>query len=101
MSARRSSELGVNSTLREIGVALGTAVMTAIFVGAGGQLLPDSYVDAARPAVYVGAAVLVVAVVAALWLPAGRSARPTAETEPASAPAPASASERDELAVGA
>ncbi|UIN29999.1 MFS transporter [Microbacterium binotii] len=85
---------GVNSTLREIGVALGTAVMTAIFVGAGGQLLPDAYVDAARPAVYVGAAVLVVAAVAALWLPAGRSPRHTAETESASASA------RDEVGVG-
>jgi len=83
---------GVNSTLREIGVALGTAVMTAIFVGAGGQLLPDAYVDAARPAVYVGAAVLVVAAVAALWLPAGRSPRP--------ATASASASARDEVGVG-
>jgi MFS family permease len=82
---------GVNSTLREIGVALGTAVMTAIFVGAGGQLLPDSYVDAARPAVYVGAAVLVIAAVAAMWLPAGRSPRASTET--------ASASARDEVGV--
>ncbi|MFT4306784.1 MAG: MFS transporter, partial [Microbacterium sp.] len=66
---------GVNSTVREIGVALGTAVMTAIFVGAGGQLLPTMYVDAAKPAVLTGAAVLLLAAVAALWLPAGRSAR--------------------------
>ena len=64
---------GVNSTVRELGVALGTAVMTAIFVGAGGELLPDLYVDAARPAVLTGAAVLFVATIAALWLPAGRS----------------------------
>jgi EmrB/QacA subfamily drug resistance transporter len=64
---------GVNSTVRELGVALGTAVMTAIFVGAGGELRPDQYVDAARPAVFVGAAVLLAATVIALWLPAGRS----------------------------
>ena len=64
---------GVNSTVREIGIALGTAVMTAIFVSAGGQLQPDLYVDAARPAVLTGAAVLFAAAVAALWLPAGRS----------------------------
>lgn len=63
---------GVNSTVRELGVALGTAVMTAIFVGAGGQLLPEHYVDAARPAVFTGAAVLLAAAVVALWLPAGR-----------------------------
>jgi MFS family permease len=64
---------GVNSTVREIGIALGTAVMTAVFVGAGGQLLPDLYVTAAQPAVYVGAAVLLATAVVALWLPAGRS----------------------------
>ncbi|HET8926678.1 MAG TPA: MFS transporter [Microbacterium sp.] len=64
---------GVNSTVREIGIALGTAVMTAIFVGAGGQLMPDLYVDAARPAVLVGGVVLLTAMVAALWLPDGRS----------------------------
>lgn len=60
---------GVNATLREVGVALGVAVMTAVFTGAGGQLTPTSYVDAAIPAVYVGAAVLIIAVVAAFWLP--------------------------------
>tara|TARA_R110002020_G_scaffold37275_1_gene112694 strand:- start:1505 stop:2938 length:1434 start_codon:yes stop_codon:yes gene_type:complete len=64
---------GVNSTAREIGLALGTAVMTAVFVSAGGQLMPDLYVDAARPAVFVGAAVLAASMVAAMWLPAGRS----------------------------
>ena len=74
---------GVNSTVREIGIALGTAVMTAIFVGAGGQLTPDLYVDAARPAVFTGAAVLFAAMVAALWLPAGRS---STVAEPASIP---------------
>lgn len=70
---------GVNSTVREIGIALGTAVMTAIFVSTGGELRPDMYVDAARPAVLVGAAVLLVAAVAGLWLPAGRSST-TVET---------------------
>ncbi len=66
---------GVNSTVREIGIALGTAVMTAIFVGAGGELQPDLYVDAARPAVLVGSAVLFAGAIATMWLPAGRSGR--------------------------
>ncbi|GAA1135557.1 MFS transporter [Microbacterium natoriense] len=78
---------GVNSTIRELGVALGTAVMTAIFVGAGGQLTPDLYVDAAKPAVFTGAAVLFAATVIALWLPSGKStdaaASDAVETEPA------------------
>jgi EmrB/QacA subfamily drug resistance transporter len=70
---------GVNSTVRELGVALGTAVMTAIFVGAGGELLPDLYVDAARPAVFAGAAVLFAATIVALWLPAGKGTDASAE----------------------
>ena len=74
---------GVNSTVRELGVALGTAVMTAIFVGAGGALTPDLYVDAARPAVFTGAAVLFVATLVALLLPAGRSERTTDAASPA------------------
>lgn len=63
---------GVNSTVREIGLALGTAVLTAIFLGAGGELVPDLYVEAARPAVFVGGIVLAISAVAALWLPSGR-----------------------------
>ncbi|WP_438353737.1 MFS transporter [Microbacterium sp. CJ88] len=64
---------GVNSTVREIGIALGTAVLTAIFTGFGGELLPDLYVEGARPAVLAGAAVLFLTAVLSLWLPAGRS----------------------------
>ncbi|MFG6446411.1 MFS transporter [Microbacterium sp. P07] len=78
---------GVNSTVRELGVALGTAVMTAVFVSAGGELRPDLYVDAARPAVFIGAGVLLAATVIALWLPAGRSPRtPAASAAPAHEP---------------
>jgi EmrB/QacA subfamily drug resistance transporter len=66
---------GTNSTLREVGVALGVAVLTAVFTGAGGQLTPTGYVSAAIPAVYVGAAVLVVATIAAFWLPSRAQAR--------------------------
>ncbi len=66
---------GVNSTVREIGVALGTAVMTAIFTGAGGELMPDRYVQGAQPAVIVGAVVLFASALVALLLPPGRSSR--------------------------
>ena len=65
---------GTNSTFREIGVALGVAVLTAVFTGNGGQLTPTGYVDAAVPAVMVGAGVLAVAAVIALALPSGRRA---------------------------
>ncbi|MRG59783.1 DHA2 family efflux MFS transporter permease subunit [Agromyces sp. CFH 90414] len=69
-----------NSTLREVGVALGIAALTAVFTGAGGELTPTGYVDAAVPAVLAGAAALAVALVGALFLPAGRA---TAATSPA------------------
>jgi EmrB/QacA subfamily drug resistance transporter len=70
---------GTNSTLREIGIALGIAVLTAVFTGAGGELTPTGYVDAAVPAVAVGAAVLLATAVVALFLPAGRSVRHSQE----------------------
>jgi EmrB/QacA subfamily drug resistance transporter len=63
---------GTNSTVREVGVALGIAVLTAVFVGAGGALTPDLYVDAARPAVAVGGAVLALSALIGLALPSGR-----------------------------
>lgn len=64
---------GTNSTVREIGVALGIAVLTAVFTGAGGELSPTGYVDAAIPAVAVGAAVVLATAIVALFLPAGRT----------------------------
>ena len=76
---------GTNSTLREIGVALGIAVLTAVFVGAGGSLTPTGYVDAAIPAVVVGAGALALSALISLVLPAGRAAR-TSPSETAAAP---------------
>jgi EmrB/QacA subfamily drug resistance transporter len=71
---------GTNATLREVGVALGVAVLTAVFIGAGGTLTPTGYVNAAIPAVVVGAAVLAGAAVVSLLLPVGREARPRRES---------------------
>ncbi|MEO5920763.1 MAG: MFS transporter, partial [Pseudolysinimonas sp.] len=71
---------GTNSTVREVGVALGIAVLTAVFTGAGGELTPTGYVDAAIPAVAVGGAVLLATAIVSLFLPAGRSS--TAPTGP-------------------
>lgn len=80
---------GTNSTLREIGVALGIAVLTAVFTGAGGTLTPTGYVDAAIPAVWVGAAVLALAAVIALALPGRRlAARLAASADAARADMP-------------
>jgi EmrB/QacA subfamily drug resistance transporter len=73
---------GTNATLREIGVALGIAALTAIFVGAGGQLTPTGYVDAAVPAIAAGATALALSALIALALPAGRASRPEADRTP-------------------
>jgi EmrB/QacA subfamily drug resistance transporter len=70
--ADQAKASGTNSTLREIGVALGVAVLTAVFTGAGGQLTPTGYVSAAIPAIYTAAGVLAGAAVIALWMPSGR-----------------------------
>lgn len=64
---------GTNSMLREVGVALGIAVSTAVFTGAGGELTPTGYSAGAEPAVLVGAAVLIATALVALLLPSGRA----------------------------
>lgn len=66
---------GTNSMLREVGVALGIAVSTAVFLGAGGELTPADYSVGAQPAVLVGAAVLLASAIVAMLLPAGRAVR--------------------------
>jgi MFS family permease len=63
---------GTNSTLREVGVALGVALLTAVFTGAGGELTPTGYTDAAIPAIWTGVAFLLLASLIGLALPAGR-----------------------------
>ena len=58
-----------NSTIREFGVALGIAVLTAVFLGNGGQLTPSGYDGAIGPALLTGAGAVALAVVAALFAP--------------------------------
>ncbi|SMG15590.1 DHA2 family efflux MFS transporter permease subunit [Agreia pratensis] len=91
---------GTNSTLREIGVALGIAVLTAVFTGAGGELTPTGYVDAAVPAVFVGAAALALAALIALFLPAGRSTDVRGDTPAVREPTPTRLSRIDLTAAG-
>lgn len=79
--ADHAKATGTNSTLREIGVALGIAVLTAVFVGAGGELTPTGYVSAAVPAVLVGASVLLGSALLAALLPSGIVRREQAPVE--------------------
>lgn len=72
---------GTNSTLREIGVALGIAVLTAVFAGAGGELTPTGYVDASIPAIFTAAGILAVAALIALALPSRRAGSAARDSE--------------------
>ncbi|MFI2707873.1 DHA2 family efflux MFS transporter permease subunit, partial [Nocardioides sp. CER28] len=56
-----------NSTVREFGVALGIALLVAVFLGNGGQIAPDGYDGAIGPALLTGAGAVLVAFVAALF----------------------------------
>jgi EmrB/QacA subfamily drug resistance transporter len=80
---------GANNALREVGGALGIAVMASVFSARGGYETPQSFVDGLRPAVAVGSAVVALAGLAALLIPArGRSTPAADATEPMPAPAP-------------
>jgi MFS family permease len=92
MSSVRPQEQGIasgaNNALREVGGALGIAVMSSIFAAQGGYDSAQTFVDGIRPALWVGAATVAVAGAAALLIPSRRRAAegPTSEPEPRSAP---------------
>ena len=75
--ADHATASSVNATVREIGVALGVAVLTAVFLAFDGALTPDGYADGLRPALLVGTAAVGLAALAALLIPAktGRAPR--------------------------
>ena len=68
---------GVNNTIREIGGVFGVAVLASVFSANGGYASPQAFVDGMVPAVWVGAAVLAVAAIAATFVPGRSSVRST------------------------
>ena len=66
---------GVNNTIREIGGVFGVAILASVFSANGGYTSPQAFVDGMIPAVWVGAAVLAVAAVAATFVPGRSSVR--------------------------
>ncbi|MEV5988706.1 DHA2 family efflux MFS transporter permease subunit [Streptomyces sp. NPDC052051] len=78
MSSVRPHEQGIasgaNNALREVGGALGIAVMSSVFTAQGGYETPQAFVEGLRPALGVGAVVVALAAVAALIIPARRRA---------------------------
>jgi EmrB/QacA subfamily drug resistance transporter len=67
--AERGVASGANNTIRELGVAVGVAVLASVFSSFGDYTSHRSFVDGLRPAVLVGAAVIAAGAVVALWLP--------------------------------
>lgn len=90
MSSVRGAEQGIasgaNNALREVGGALGIAVLGSIFSAQGGYGSADAFVDGLVPALWVGAAILGAATVAAVLIPRRTSSTPTkgAPTSPSS-----------------
>lgn len=70
--ADRGVASGTNNTIREVGVAMGVAVLASVFASAGSYASPAQYVDGLVPAVWVGAAIVAVGAVLALLLPGRR-----------------------------
>ncbi len=88
MSSVRPQEQGIasgaNNALREVGGALGIAVMASIFAAQGGYETGQTFVDGMRPALVTGSAVVALAGVAALLIPTRRrTEREPAPVEPA------------------
>ncbi|HKV68312.1 MAG TPA: DHA2 family efflux MFS transporter permease subunit [Gaiellales bacterium] len=81
---------GANNAIRELGGVFGVAVLASIFAHQGGYGSPDLFTDGIVPALWVGAAVVGVGVVAALFLPSrvgarSEAAQPAVDAEPVAA----------------
>ncbi|MEU6529140.1 MFS transporter [Streptomyces sp. NPDC046928] len=90
MSSVRPAEQGIasgaNNALREVGGALGIAIMGSIFAAQGGYETGQTFVDGLRPALVTGAAVVALAGAAALLVPGRRHAVEAAADEAGSLP---------------
>jgi EmrB/QacA subfamily drug resistance transporter len=59
---------GVNNSLREVGGALGVALLASVFASRGGYETPEAFTDGLVPALWVGVAALVAAAVVMRWV---------------------------------
>ncbi|MGX1883561.1 MFS transporter [Streptomyces sp. NPDC055287] len=77
MSSVRPAEQGVasgaNNALREVGGALGIAVLGAVFAAKGGYESADTFSDGTVPALWIGAGVVALGAAVALLIPSRRA----------------------------
>jgi EmrB/QacA subfamily drug resistance transporter len=74
---------GAATTVRELAVVLGVAVLGAVFAGHGGLDSPAHVVAGIVPALWLGSGLAAAGVLAALALPRGAAGSPVAVSEPA------------------
>ncbi|WP_405529637.1 DHA2 family efflux MFS transporter permease subunit [Streptomyces avidinii] len=67
---------GTNNALREVGGALGVAVLASVFSAQGGYESPQAFTDGTIPALWIGAAAVALAAALALLVPRGSKAAP-------------------------
>lgn len=94
---------GANNALREMGGALGIAVLAAVFSAQGGYETGQSFVDGITPALWAGAATVAVGAAAALLIHRHRPAAPAqvaSATRDAAGAADAAAGGKDRNPVG-
>ncbi|MFJ7208139.1 DHA2 family efflux MFS transporter permease subunit [Streptomyces sp. NPDC098789] len=78
---------GANSALRELGGALGVAVLASVFASQGGYETPQTFTDGTVPALWIGASAVALAALLALLLP--RKAKQPQQSGPSPVVAPA------------
>jgi EmrB/QacA subfamily drug resistance transporter len=89
---------GVNNAVRELGGVLGVAVLASVFSSRGSYVSGHAFVQGLAPAVYVGAGVVGLGVIAALLIP--RRARRLQPAPAASYGVEPERATRDEAMVG-
>jgi EmrB/QacA subfamily drug resistance transporter len=72
---------GANNAIRELGGVFGVAVLASVFTSYGGYESGQAFVDGLVPAVWVGAVVVGIGALAALFIPALRREPETGESE--------------------
>ncbi|GAA2259348.1 MFS transporter [Streptomyces amakusaensis] len=80
---------GANTTVREIGGALGIAILSSVFTQNGSDRSAQEFVNGLHPAVWVGVGVVLLGAISALFIP----------HRPGPAPAPAPAERRSAVPV--
>jgi EmrB/QacA subfamily drug resistance transporter len=73
---------GANNAIRELGGVFGVAVLASVFSSYGGYESGQAYVDGLVPAVWVGAVVVALGAVAALFIPRKRRPAEAPAVEP-------------------